>query len=36
MRTSHLLLRNERHRATIQPGKMRANGKFTDASVEGF
>jgi len=28
------LLRNERHRATIAPARMEANGNFGDASPE--
>ena len=36
MRTSHLLLRNQRNSATIMAAKMRANGNFSDASVERF
>ena len=36
MRTSYSLLRNEHHRATIVPARMKANGNFSDASVERF
>ena len=36
MRTSHLLLRNKRHRATIMPAGTKANGNFSDASLEQF
>ena len=35
MRTSHLLLRNYT-RTTIMPARMKANGNFSDASVERF
>ena len=34
MRTSHLLLRNQRNSATIMAAKMRANGNFSDANLE--
>jgi len=34
MRTSHSLLRNQRHRATVVPAGMRANGNYSDVSVE--
>jgi len=34
MRTSPLLLRNYRHRTTIAPARMRANGNFSDAILE--
>jgi len=36
MRTSHLLLHNQRHRATVMPARMKATGNFNDASVGGF
>ena len=36
MRNSHLLLRNERHRATIMPAGMKANGNFSDTGVQRF
>jgi len=36
MRTSHLLLRNQRHSATVMPARMKATGKFNDASVGRF
>jgi len=36
MRIFQLLLRNHRHRATRMPARMRANGNFSDASVERF
>jgi len=36
MRTSHLLLRSERHRATVMPARMKANGNFRDTGVERF
>jgi len=36
MRTSHSLLRNERHRATLMPARMKANGNFRDTGVERF
>jgi len=29
---SHLLLRNQRHSATIMPARMKANGNFSDAN----
>jgi len=34
MRTSYVLLRNQRYRATILPARIKANGNFIDASVE--
>jgi len=34
MGTSHLFSRNQHHRATIMPAKMKANGNFSDASLE--
>jgi len=34
MRTHHTLLRNQCHGATIVPARMRANGNFSDASLE--
>jgi len=36
MRTSRLLLRNQRHRPTIMQDRMKANGNISDASVERF
>jgi len=36
MRISHWLLHNKRHRATTLPARMKANGNFSDASVERF
>jgi len=36
MRTSHLLLRNQCHTATVMPARMKANENFRDASVEQF
>jgi len=33
---SHLFLRNSRHRATIMPARLKANGNFSDASVKRF
>jgi len=36
MLTSHLLLSNQRHKATTMPGRMQASGNFSDASVERF
>ena len=35
-RTSHSLLRNQRHIGKIVPPRMRANGNFSDASLEWF
>ena len=34
IRTSHSLLRNQRHRAIIVPVRMRANGNFGDKNLE--
>jgi len=34
MKTSHSLLPNPRHRATIMPAGMRANGNFSDSGLE--
>jgi len=34
MRTSHSLLRNQRHRATVGPARIRANGNFSNANLE--
>jgi len=34
MRTFQSLLRNQRHRATIVPARMRAYGNFSDARLE--
>jgi len=34
MRTSHCLLSNWRHRSTLVPTWMKANGNFSDASLE--
>jgi len=36
MRTSHFLLRNKRHRASMMPARMKTNGNFSDASLERF
>jgi len=34
MRTSHSLLRNQRHKAIIVPARVQANENFSDASLE--
>jgi len=36
LRTYHLLLRNQRHIATILPARMKVNGNFSEANVERF
>jgi len=36
MRTYHLLLRNQRHIATILPARMKANGNSSEENVEPF
>jgi len=34
MRTSHCLLRSQRHGATVVPTRTKANGNFSDAGLE--
>jgi len=36
MRIYHLLLHNKRHRAMAMPARTKANGNFSDLSVERF